>query len=145
DGSRLEVVRSIFNWIATESISPGQIADRLNALGETTTVGTPWNKAIVRKMLSNPAYVSLPAWNKSTGSRFRDDVGGEIQDVKQTKGRKRSPADYVQPAKQEYAPLVDAATWERVQSKLDRSKQTTRRAPQVSELWLKSFLVCGHC
>lgn len=145
DQARLEVVLSIFEWFATEAISPGQIADRLNALGKVTTVASPWNKVIVRQMLANPIYIGFPSWNKRAGSRFKEYVGGEIQDVTKTKGRKRTTDDYVQPSKQEFPPLIDSDTWDKVQAKLQATKQRTKRAPQVSELWLKGFLVCGHC
>lgn len=145
DQARLDVVRSIFEWFATEAISPGQIADRLNALDKSNTVATPWNKSIIRKMLSNPAYVGFPSWNKQAGSRFKEYVGGQIQDVVNTKGRKRSIVDHVKPSKQEYPPLVDSNTWDQVQAKLQATKQRTKRAPQVAELWLRGFLVCGRC
>lgn len=144
DANRLTVVRQIFDWFATENISPGQIATRLNKMGITTTVNTPWNKIIVKQLLRNPVYTGLPAWNKRAGSRFKEYVNGQIQDVtSKVAGRNRKPADYVQPSKPEFEPLIDSDTWERVQSKFVPGKP--RSPAQVAELWLKPFLFCGHC
>jgi DNA invertase Pin-like site-specific DNA recombinase len=146
DTERLAVVRSIFDSYATENVSPGQIANRLNNAGTTTTVGTPWNKIIVRQMLSNPIYLGLPAWNKRGGSRFKEYVGGLVKDVtNKVPGRKREATDYVQPEATEFEPIIENAVWEKVQRKLEAAKQGPKRPAQVSELWLKSFLVCGHC
>jgi DNA invertase Pin-like site-specific DNA recombinase len=145
NSERLEVVRNIFHWYATEDVSPGQIATRLNKLGITTTVGDIWNKQIVRQLLLNPVYIGLPAWNKRGGSRFKEWVGGKIQDVTGKAGRTRQPEDYVQPEKPEFEPIIDLETWYAVQAKIVANKQGKKRSPQVSGLWLKGFLVCGKC
>jgi DNA invertase Pin-like site-specific DNA recombinase len=146
DPNRLEVVRNIFRWYASESISPGKIADRLNTLGLTTTVGTPWNKIIIRQILANPAYIGYPSWNKRGGSRFKEFLDGQVRDVKSKKmGRRRASSDFIAPMKAEFEPIIDKETWNAVQSKLSDTKQRTKRPPQVAELWLKAFLYCGKC
>lgn len=146
ESERLDIVRSMFNWFANEDLSAGQIATRLNSMGITTTVGTPWNKQIVKPLLKNPVYLGLPAWNKRAASRFKEYVDGQIQDVdKKTAGRTRSTADYVQPEVAEFEPIIDRETWDKVQAKFEANKTGKRAPAQVSELWLKPFLFCGKC
>ena len=151
---RLDVVRQIFAWYATESISPGQIAARLNDMGVDPVMGDFWNKVKIRNFLKNPAYIGLPTFNKNGGSRFVEYVDGRLREVAKVNGRvklgrKRAKKDFIQPDKPEYPPIIDSATWNTVQRKLDESSTRVnaipKRAPNTSDLWLKPFLVCGHC
>ena len=146
DPQRLEVVRNVFRWFATESISAGKIAERLRVMGIVSTVGTQWNKIMIRQLLANPVYIGFPSWNKRGGSRFKEFVDGQVRDVKGKKvGRKRASSDFVTTTRAEFDPIVDKETWDAVQAKLSDTKQRTKRPAQVAELWLKSFLYCGKC
>lgn len=145
DPKRLAVVRQIFDWYATQDVSPGTIATRLNKSGMVNAYGNPWNKAGVRSLLANPVYVGLPAWNKRGKPRFKEWANGQLCDVTDKKTRRRDPSDFVQPDKPEFDPIVAGDVWNTVQDKLERSKQGTKRPAQVSALWLKRFLVCGGC
>ncbi|NQT11722.1 MAG: recombinase family protein [Planctomycetes bacterium] len=153
EADRLGVVKDIFRWYATEDISPLQIADRLNTAGIDPVFGT-WNKQKIQSFLRNPVYIGRPAWNKRAGSRFSEYRNGRVQAVQRTNGRvkggrRRAPADYVQPDKPLFRPIVSLKTWDKVQDKLKASSAkhtvTPRRAPNTAALWLKPFLVCGKC
>lgn len=151
---RLKVARQIFEWYANESISPGQIATRLNDLAVDPVFGEHWNKVKIRTLLKNPAYIGLPTYNKRGGSRFVEYVNGGFKEVERTNGkaklgRWRQKEDFIQPSEAEYEPLVDLEIWNRVQGKIEESSAKAnaipKRAPNTAELWLKPFLICGHC
>lgn len=151
---RLKIVQQVFSWYANESISPHQIAERLNDLGASPVFGEAWHKVTVRQLLRNPVYIGFPTWNKSGGSRFAEYVDGKIQTVERLKGnvkqgRRRSASDYVQPDKPLFTPIIDQETWDKVQSKADASSaeqlSVPKRSAQTGELWLKPFLICGQC
>ncbi len=147
---RIKVARQVFGWYATEDIAPRQIATRLNELGVNPVYGKAWDKVRVREMLGNPAYVGFPTWNKQASSRFVEFVDGRFQEVSHKKGgRQRAESDYVKPAKPLYKPLVPPKMWEKVQAKLRRTSEEARtvpkRSPDTAELFLRPFVVCGHC
>lgn len=147
---RIKSVRQIFNWYATEDISPGKIADRLNDVGISPVFSEAWYKQTVKELLRNPVYIGLPAWNKRAGSEFVEYVGGQFREIagKVPRNRRRAPADFVQPDKPEFPPIVDRETWNTVQRKLAESSRKAakpRHAPHTAELWLRPFMVCGHC
>jgi len=102
-------------------------------------------------MLGNPIYVGFPTWNKKGASRFVEFVGGDLKAVapRVKTGRRRDAADLVKPEKPAFKPLVSSKTWERVQEKLqagtEEAKAVKKRPAKTEELWLKPFLVCGHC
>ena len=154
DKSRVKNVQRIFEWYSTESISPGQIASRLNKLGVGSVFADTWHKVHIRAILCNPVCIGFPTWNKRGGSRFAEFVGGQIVSVsrkngKAKVGRCRAPADFVQADNPQFAPLIDSATWERTQQKIkiasEQQMSIPRRPAQTEELWLKSFLICGRC
>ena len=63
---RIKAVRQIFQWFATENISPYQIAQRLTEAG-VDPVFDQWQKMKVAGILANPAYIGKPASNKKGG------------------------------------------------------------------------------
>jgi DNA invertase Pin-like site-specific DNA recombinase len=145
---RLRVVKDIFQWYATEAISPRQIATRLTKCGVDPIFGV-WDKVKLVQMLRNPVYIGFPSWNKRSYSRFVEYSGGELREVKAQKSKHRAKEDFLAPEKQQYEPIIDEMTWNKVQAKVaDASAEQLaipKRPPQTDELWLKPFLVCGHC
>jgi len=147
---RIKVAGQVFGWYADEDISPRQIATRLAELGVDAIYGKGWDKVRIREMLGNPAYIGFPTWNKKGASRFVEYVDGQFREVTNKKGgRKREQGDYVQPAKPLYKPLVPPTTWAKVREKWQRASEecraVPRRSPDTAELYLRPFVVCGHC
>ncbi len=151
---RLDVAREVFRWYATEAISAQQIAARLNQAKVDPVFGEHWDKMKIKQLLRNPIYIGLPTWNKRGGSRFVEYVAGDVRAVAKINGavklgRHRDATDYCQPDKPAFKPIIDAKTWKRVQEKLleasDEQRGIPKRAAKTDELWLKPFLVCGHC
>lgn len=147
---RLNVVKSIFKWFATEAISTRQIATRLNQAKVDPVFGCHWDKVKIGQMLRNPIYIGLPTWNKQASSRFVEFIDGEVRDVakvngKVKQGRDRQAVDFVQPEKPQFKAIIDAKTWAKVQAKLEAAKQGARTPARTADLWLKPFLICGGC
>lgn len=60
---RIKYVKLIFQWYATEAISPGQIAERLNDLGVSPVYGPLWHRGVVQYILANPIYTGRAVYN----------------------------------------------------------------------------------
>lgn len=58
DEDERQAIKLMVDWVTREGASTGLVAKRLGELGIRTRTGTPWNYAVVRKMLRNPAL-----WN----------------------------------------------------------------------------------
>ena len=143
---RIKWVKKIFEWYANENISPLQIASRLNQLKVDPIMG-PWESVRIRQLLSNPVYIGLPTWNKKGAARFVEYVDGKPQPVQHKKGgRKRKTTDYIQPDKPLFKSLIDKTIWNKCQRKAESAKSSVPfRSPKTAELWLRPFLICGHC
>lgn len=152
--NRLGSVREMFSWVATENISPAQVATRLNLAGIKPQVGIAWNKQVVKSLLLNPAYIGFPSFNKRAGSKFYEYVGGEAQPAPvepgrmfPKKGRRRDRKDWITTTEVQFEPIVEPKIYETVQQKLQASseKHSHTRTPRVESFWLRNFLYCGKC
>lgn len=151
---RVEAVRKIFEWYTKESISPSQIATRLNEMGVDAVFGPAWNKQKIKQLLKHPIYIGIPTCNKRGSGRHKEFVNGEERVVEQVRGRtvagrKRSSSDWWQPTEREFEPIVDPAIFELAQQKLressDRHRNPNRKAPRTASFWLRGFIRCEHC
>ena len=148
---RIKWAIRVFKWYATEAISPKMIADRLNTLKVDPVFGEAWNKVLVLNLLRNPAYIGRPTWNKKASGRFVEYLSGRVREVVHDghAGRRRTAADFIQPAKPEYKPMVPLDTWDKVQAKIQVASteqgKRLKRPPNTESLWLKPFLICGKC
>jgi DNA invertase Pin-like site-specific DNA recombinase len=155
DTRRMEIVRQVFETYANEAIALRAIATRLNDLGVDPILGDVWNQPKIKHMLTNPAYIGFPAWNKRGSSRFVEFVDGQFREVPRNKGRvvagrQRRREDFVQAEEAVFEPIVPRAVWDKVQRKLDEAKKANegkgaKKGPRSPELWLRDFLVCGRC
>lgn len=156
NAERLAAARQIFEWYASEDVSPMDIANRLAKLGITPTTGDTWYGVKIRPYLQHPIYIGFPTFNKRAGSRFREYLNGQLQDVpsngKGKQGRRRQPSDFIQPPAPEFPPIVSAEVWQKVQAKLKATsfaatgrKHRPARTADLAKLWLRPFLYCGKC
>lgn len=51
-------LRASLGWIADEGLGPNLVAKRLNALGVRSKMGKLWSHGVVRRTVTNPAYVT---------------------------------------------------------------------------------------
>jgi site-specific DNA recombinase len=149
DAARVETVRKLFLWYATESISLRALAMRLNDLGIPNPNGQGWYSVLVKGMLTNPVYLTgMTVYNKKAHGRFLEWVNGEYREVQRKKGRAptgrhRAEADFIYP-QGTFQGLIDQGTWDAVQAKL-KGVRSPGKAPRHADLWLAGFLYCGHC
>lgn len=149
DAKRVETVRRIFHWYATEAISLRGICSRLNDLGISPVIGEGWYVTRLTPLLRNPAYlVGQGVYNKNSHGSFREWRDGTYHEVEKVKGkvktgRKHQQSQFVYP-EGEYKGLIDIDTWDRVQAKLKGIKRSAS-APKNPGLWLAGLLYCGHC
>ena len=58
------IVYKIYEWTVNESLTPGKIARRLDAMGVPTYTGDPeWSIATIKTILTNPTYTGKVRWN----------------------------------------------------------------------------------
>jgi DNA invertase Pin-like site-specific DNA recombinase len=151
---RLEIVQRMFGWVANESLSPSQIATRLNQLGIVPQVGEAWNKVVVKSNLRNPVFTGFPTYNKRAQGKYAECINGTTKhvelvpgEVRPKKGRIRRTEDMIQPETAQFISIVDIETFLVVQEKLDEAsrKQGKKRSPKVASFWLKDLIFCGKC
>jgi DNA invertase Pin-like site-specific DNA recombinase len=143
---RVKYLRLIFKWFTTESITAGQIAARLNDLGVSPVFGPLWHQGVVKYILANPVYIGRPTYNKQSNSRFMEFADHQVKSPDRSKpARKHAESDQIRPDKEEFAPIIDQATWDKAQAKLAATKTRAYRAPKTAHLWLKGFVVCAKC
>jgi DNA invertase Pin-like site-specific DNA recombinase len=149
NAERIEVVRKIFRWFATEAITIRGLATRLNNLGIHPVNGEGWYSSRLGPLLRNPVYLTgMTVWNKKGHGRFLEFKDGEYKEVERRKGRARTgrsrgEKDLIFPER-EYVGLIDRATWDAVQVKL-RGIHRPVKAPRNPALWLAHLMYCGHC
>lgn len=146
---RIETVRNIFKWYATEAISLRGICTRLNEMGIDPVFGKGWYSSKLRPLLENPVYVDgVASWNKVGHGRFLEFVDGGLQKVERSKGRVkagrvRDSSDHIT-SDTPGEGLISQETWDLVQAKL-KGIITPPKAPKNPQLWLAGFLYCAHC
>jgi hypothetical protein len=150
--ARVKNAQSIFEGFATEAISLRAMAHRLNKLGIDSVFGKGWYAAKIKEMLSNPAYIGKPAWNKKGHGDFLEWKEGKYQKVpwegeRAVVGKRRikDKADHVQPDKAVITPIIKQEIWDKVQEKLAGRTSPIKRAPRNEGLWLSGLLYCGKC
>jgi DNA invertase Pin-like site-specific DNA recombinase len=146
---RVEIVKSIFQWFATEQISYSGIASRLNDNGMCPIYGDLWNSAHIRRLISNPTYIGFPPKYRHSTARFYEktkDGLGKVERAfgEKVKQRRNDPSSWVLPAEPVYEPLVSRELYDRCQERMNDRKRGDR-APRTSRLWLQGLVICAHC
>jgi hypothetical protein len=150
DQARVAWLRQVYQWFITESISLRGIAERLNQLGVHPVHGDQWYSARVKELISNPLNAcGATVINKRSQGRFLQFSQGELRKVQKIKGRapgtRRNPeCDHVYP-KTVHEGLIDQATFDAAQAKLQTLRRLGRKAPRNARLFLAGLVFCGHC
>ena len=106
------------------------IAKNLNEQGILTKSGSKWHPFTVRRMLTNPAYIGLTYFGKTSGSKKTKLVSRDEKDWKLLPD--------VTP------PIVDEELFWRVQQKIKRSREIHTALPH-REYLLTGHIVCAEC
>ncbi|APW63505.1 recombinase family protein [Paludisphaera borealis] len=152
DERRHEILRTMFKY-AADGWPYYRISQRLNEMGQSHYhPHGPWYAVLVKKILTNPASIGLPAWNKNAHGLYSELVDGAVKinpprnkkdSSKAKTGRKRERSEWVMPAKPLFEPIVDPAVFWEVQKLLDAPKPI--RTSRSEKLWLSGLVVCGKC
>jgi DNA invertase Pin-like site-specific DNA recombinase len=146
DKAKLAALRNLFKRYATESIGFTVLAHWLSDLDFRTAGGGRFLEHHIERILSNPAYLGFPVWNKDHGGKFHRLTGGVT--VEETNlDEHRTPnakADWVYGTERRFPQLIDQKTWTTVQEKL-ANRERRRKAPVSAELYLSGRLFCAGC
>ena len=109
-------VRALADWLHKEGVPAPR---------------TQWNATSLRQILRNPVYTGDFAWSKTTQPEH-----GTVR---------RLPEDRWVLVENNHVPLVDRATFERVQAILVRNAKEARPKRSEPDLLLAGFLTCMNC
>ncbi|MBD9368813.1 recombinase family protein [Xanthomonas sp. XNM01] len=148
DEQQADVVRRIYRQYL-EGLSPREIAARLNADGIATARGRTWCMTAIygdtRRgvgILANPIYTGRQIWNRSRWVKHPD-TGRRIR-------QERPQSEWITTDQPELA-IVDAETWEAVQSRLSGKRRShfgqpnARRPGRQPRYLLSGLLRCATC
>lgn len=141
---RIETVRTIFQWLDEESISPYQVARRANDRRLPSYHQVGWRESSIRNLATNPVYIGLPSGNRSSKAQYFEIVNGDGKEVEDdSRYRQRDKSDWWQPPSPMFDPIVDVEVFERVYNRVVTRKGT--KSNRDGKSWLGPFLYCAGC
>jgi DNA invertase Pin-like site-specific DNA recombinase len=161
DAIKAQTVRWLFRTYADTDTGLRSLADQLNARGVPGPTGGPWYAASIKAILENHNYCGTFTWAKRREGKYHSVAAGHIRErdraeVTLSPAGKPLATDNPREAwivvEGAHEPLIDKATFERVQAKLQRRKRSTPGASYRThtkgngDAYLLSGLVfCAHC
>ncbi len=140
-----EVARLIWHLFLSEGLTVRAVAHRLTLLGHSTpSGGSHWSHQVVQTWLRNPA-----AKGEFCQLRFRSVEPRRHRTAPSASPRRRPSHSEVERPAEEWSripvpALVDAATWQAAQERLQRKKALASRNAHRFYL-LSGLVVCGGC
>src|SRR6266851_4608948 len=141
------VVRQVFQWVAQERATIGDVVRRLTAARERTRRGrTVWDRTTVWDILKNPAYSGMAAFGKTRvgplGPRLRAQRGRPLQPRRAAATRDTPSESWL------YIPvpqLVDTAVFAAVQEQLQENRRHARQRQRGARYLLQGLACCAQC
>jgi DNA invertase Pin-like site-specific DNA recombinase len=145
DKAKVAAAVSVFKRYGAEAVSFTALAHHLNRLGFRNSYGGLFQGHHVKSMLEDPVYLGYYTYNRRHSGKFHRWANGQtVLEVNyEEKQSKNDRADWVQ-SRRLFEPLVDRATWDAVQRKLDGQSKRAR-APRAASLYLSGLVYCGNC
>jgi DNA invertase Pin-like site-specific DNA recombinase len=145
DPEKIELVLSLFRAYAETDTSLWAIVADLNARGIPSPGGGKWHPAVLRRVLTCPAYKGEYTWNRRHQGKYHGVAGGEVRPMKLDGYEQWNPEEEWFPKPDAHQAIVPAELWDAVQAKL--VSRRTRRTPRPGGgIYLLTGLVyCGHC
>ncbi len=140
-------VRQIFNWVARERLSIGEVTRRLGVAAIPSPSGkTWWDRTTVWDRLKNPAYQGQAAFGNTRAGELRSRLRAQ-------RGRPLPPREarstYEVPPEQwlpiPVPPLVEEALFEAVAVQLEDNRRRARTRARGAKYLLQGLLVCRCC
>ena len=146
DEKTAATVRWIFEEIASGH-TLGEVSDGLYRRGILSPGGKPrWSRQRLRKLVTNPGYLGIQTWGRTSQGIRNRHLGGELVPVQ--RGAKKTieneASDWIiMPSTHE--PLVTRDVFDRCQERMKENKSRTSPHRGRSPFLLSGLLVCGHC
>ncbi|MGF6658957.1 site-specific DNA recombinase [Paraburkholderia atlantica] len=141
-------VKAIFEWVALERLSLGEVIRRLGEAGTVTASGKPyWDRSVVWGILRNPAYMGRAAFGKTQACDHQVRVRAQRHsaDVPR-KPYSAKRADRQQWIEIPVPAIVSEALFEIVQEQLAENRKLARQRRDNAPLrLLQGLTVCGQC
>ena len=140
-----EVTRLVWHLFVDEGLTLRKVAARLTLLGYPTPAGgSQWQATVIQRWLKNPA-----AKGEFYQFRYKSVKPKMRRKPVSATARRRPETSLVERPREEWSglavpALVDPATWEAAQFRLQRNQALARRNAQRFYL-LSSLLTCGTC
>ena len=141
------VVRHVFDWIARDRLSIGEVCRRLTQAGEVTRTGkTAWDRSAVWGMLQNPAYRGHAAFGKTRQEPLRPRLRAQ-------RGRPRQPrraVSTVEVPQEEWLPipvpaLVEPDVCAAVREQRRENQRHARPSRRGALYLLQGLVQCQQC
>lgn len=134
------IVRAVYDWYINgmdgKPVGCNVIADRLNDMGVPTYSGVPFTRSSIRQMLSNPVYIGKIRWNTRVTTV-------KIVDGVRTKSRPLSDDPILVDG--QHDPIVDKATFDRVQQILAERGKPPVHSNMTIVNPLAGLVICSEC
>jgi DNA invertase Pin-like site-specific DNA recombinase len=142
----LQIIRDIFNWYDTESITTCGIASRLNKQGRSCPIHWRWEPYHITYMLKNPVYIGYPTFNKIGQGKWSAWRDGQVVEHATPKRQnyKNARSDWKPSKIRQFDEIVPEDQFERVYTKI-ATGESRPKAPKAPGLWLSGILVCAGC
>jgi site-specific DNA recombinase len=145
--SEAAVVQQIFQWVACEQISLGQVCKRLEKQGVLSPTGkTRWNKSTLFCLLKNPAYQGAAAFGKRCNCPMRPRLRvrrGGCEHPRNGQSSYRTTSD--QWISIPVPSIIDQALFEAAAAQLAENRKRHRQGERVIRYLLAELLVCKCC
>jgi DNA invertase Pin-like site-specific DNA recombinase len=144
DPAEVEVVRWLFRSYATGTTSLHQLARELNQRGvRPPKRAALWKAPTIRVILMSEVYIGVPIYaRKQFGKFFRVD-GGRITPAASRKVVEVNRENWII-GEERHEPLIDEATFRRVQERLTQNRKNTGPDPDEQRP-LRGLVVCANC
>ena len=141
------IVREIFQWVALERLSIGEVVRRLDEAGVETASGKAhWDRSVIWGMLQNPAYMGRAAFGKTQS-------GSPLPRVRPQRHSAEVPKKGYSAVRTERSEWIEIAVpaivgeelFLAVREQLDENRKYARQRRRGAAYLLQGLTVCGHC
>jgi site-specific DNA recombinase len=141
------VVRQMFEWIARDRLSIGEVRRRLTAQGIRTPKGhLHWQSRTIWGMLKNPAYKGAAAFGKTRAGERRPRVRpSRNQPAVPLRMRVSYPTAPEERVTIAVPAIVSAEIFDAVQEQLIENRRQQRERCEGRHFFLQGLLQCGCC
>lgn len=139
------IVRKMFDWVATQSLSASEVTLRLTREGARPRKGgKTWQKSSVLRILHGTIYTGTWYYNKHQLCFRRMVVSGVEPTGKKTSLRVRSREEWIPVKLPDDLKFISDEQWQRAQEQLNRNRSFSRRNSK-HEYLLSGLVRCGGC